>query len=283
MVDAYRTFKFAAWLGWQAESNWADPYLFAIYSVVRPVATVFITTFMYLFILGISAGVSATMTYFSLMYIGTVFYLYAAEVMFGLSWIVMEDREHYKVLKYWYITPSNIYVYLLGRGFAKVLITTIAVCITMIVGVNVLGVRIASEGVNIPLLIIANVLGFVGMLGFGIILAGVSLVVARHNQFIGESLAGVFYLLSGVIFPISILPKWIVPVSQAIPFTYWLELTKRAILGFGDPTFKAIDNTYIIAILAISSLVLITVSIGIFKLCDRIARKRGYLDRTTWY
>jgi ABC-2 type transport system permease protein len=283
MVAASRTFRFAVWLGWQAESNWTDPFLFAVYSIVRPVATVFITTFMYIFIIGIGAGASTTVRYFSLMYIGTVFYLYAQEVMFGLSWIVMEDREHYKVLKYWYITPSNIYVYLLGRGFAKVIITTIAVCITLIVGVCFLGVRVSPSGIDLPLLIIANTLGFIGMLGMGIILAGVSLVVARHNQFIGESLAGVFYLLSGVIFPIAILPQWIIPVSKAIPFTYWLELTKRAILGFGDPTFAGMENLHLIAILSICSLVLIAISIGIFKLCDRIARQKGYLDRTTWY
>jgi hypothetical protein len=24
------------WLGWQVESNWTDPFLFAIYTVVRP-------------------------------------------------------------------------------------------------------------------------------------------------------------------------------------------------------------------------------------------------------
>lgn len=283
MVNALRTFKFAAWLGWQAESNWADPYLFAIYSVVRPVATVFITTFMYMFIIGIGAGATKVLEYFSLMYIGTVFYLYASEVMFGLSWIIMEDREHYKVLKYWYITPSNIYVYLLGRGIAKVLITTIAVCVAMAVGVFVLHVNIASTGVDLPLLIVANALGFIGMLGMGIMLAGVSLVVARHNQFIGESLAGVFYLLSGVIFPITVLPPFVQSVSQVIPFTYWLELTKRSILGFGDPTFGSMSNIYLIAILAISSVILITVSIGVFKLCDKIAKKKGYLDRTTWY
>ena len=283
MVNALKTFRFAAWLGWMAESNWADPYLFAIYSIVRPVATVFITTFMYIFIINIGAGATVATTYFALMYIGTTFYLYANEVMFGLSWIVMEDREHYKVLKYWYITPSNVYVYLLGRGFAKVVVTTIAVCITMAIGVYVLGVKISPSGVNIPLLLVANALGFVAMLGLGIMLAGVSLVIARHNQFIGESLAGVFYLLSGVIFPIAILPTWLQQVSQAIPFTYWLDLTKRSILGYGDPTFSAMPDLTMIGILAVCSVILITISIGVFKLCDRAARQKGYLDRTTWH
>ena len=32
----------AAWLGWQVESNWADPLVFGIYTVLRPLATALI-------------------------------------------------------------------------------------------------------------------------------------------------------------------------------------------------------------------------------------------------
>ncbi len=45
--DGLRSFLVATWLGWQIESNWADPFLFAIYSVVRPVASVLILVVMY--------------------------------------------------------------------------------------------------------------------------------------------------------------------------------------------------------------------------------------------
>ena len=33
-----RSFRMAAWLGWQIESNWTDPFLFAVYSIVKPLA-----------------------------------------------------------------------------------------------------------------------------------------------------------------------------------------------------------------------------------------------------
>src|SRR5205085_4140668 len=32
----------ASWLGWQVEANWADPVLFTIYAVLRPLATALI-------------------------------------------------------------------------------------------------------------------------------------------------------------------------------------------------------------------------------------------------
>jgi len=35
-----RSFLPATWLGWQVESNWTDPFLFLVFSVVKPVAGV---------------------------------------------------------------------------------------------------------------------------------------------------------------------------------------------------------------------------------------------------
>ena len=36
----WHSFRMAAWLGWQIESNWTDPFLFAVYAVARPVGAV---------------------------------------------------------------------------------------------------------------------------------------------------------------------------------------------------------------------------------------------------
>ena len=45
--DSLRSFLVATWLGWQIESNWADPFLFAIYSIARPLASALILVVMY--------------------------------------------------------------------------------------------------------------------------------------------------------------------------------------------------------------------------------------------
>ena len=44
---ALRRARTAAWLGWQVEGNWADPVLFAIYVLARPLATSLILAVMY--------------------------------------------------------------------------------------------------------------------------------------------------------------------------------------------------------------------------------------------
>src|SRR5437660_12024248 len=37
MQDSLRTLRLAAWLGWQLETNWASPWLFTLYMLVKPV------------------------------------------------------------------------------------------------------------------------------------------------------------------------------------------------------------------------------------------------------
>ena len=48
LKSAARGFRVATWLGWQIESNWTDPFLFFIYSMLKPIASVMILVVMYL-------------------------------------------------------------------------------------------------------------------------------------------------------------------------------------------------------------------------------------------
>ncbi|MBI4344032.1 MAG: ABC transporter permease [Euryarchaeota archaeon] len=271
------TFRHAAWLGWQTESNWTDPLLFATYSVIRPITTTLMVVLMYWFV-----GSKET-SLFELMFLGNTLYMYIFNVPFGISYVIMEDREHYKVLKYLYISPANIYVYLMGRGVSKFVITTVAVAITLAFGVLFLGVHIALGTIN-PLFLAASfVLGLTGLIAFGTIMAGISLLVARHNFYIGESLAGIFYLFCGVVFPISVLPWWGEALGKVIPITYWLEATRRSLLGFGDPTLAQLTDMEVFGILAFSTLLLLALSVVLFRAYNHVARARGVIDMTTWY
>src|SRR3990170_8287393 len=87
-----RSFKTAAWLGWQIESNWTDPFLFAVYSVVKPISSAAILVIMYSIVT--QANFSAPV--FPYIYIGNTFYLYVGAIMTGISNAIIEDREHYR-------------------------------------------------------------------------------------------------------------------------------------------------------------------------------------------
>ena len=123
MIQTLRSFRLAAWLGWQIQSNWTDPFLFAVYSVIKPVAGASILVVMY----GVITRGAFESPLFAYIFLGNAFYIYVGSVMTGISWAVIEDREHYKTIKYIYIAPIHFPFYLIGRGVAGFLTGTISV------------------------------------------------------------------------------------------------------------------------------------------------------------
>ncbi|HZD58220.1 MAG TPA: hypothetical protein VE136_15930, partial [Anaerolineales bacterium] len=177
-----RSFRTAAWLGWQIESNWTDPFLFAVYSIVKPLSSAAILVVMY----SIITQGNFDSPIFPYIYLGNAFYIYVGAVMAGISWAIIDDREHYKTLKYMYVAPIHIPTYLVGRGVAKFLVGTISVFITIVFGVLFLHVKIDPAAVNWPLFLLGLAIGVVMLAMMGLLLAGVTLLIAHHVWFLGE-------------------------------------------------------------------------------------------------
>jgi ABC-2 type transport system permease protein len=277
-----RSFRVAAWLGWQIESNWTDPFLFSIYSIIKPLAGAAILVVMY----SVITNADFTSPIFSYIYLGNAFYIYVGAVMSGVSWAVIDDREHYKTLKYMYIAPINIPAYLIGRGVAKFLVASISVIITIVFGVLFLHVNVDPTAINWPLFIVALSIGVVMLAMMGLILAGISLLIVNHTWFIGDAVAGALFLFSGAIFPLEVLPSWIRPLGYVIPVTYWLELLRRSLVGHvaqAFPTLMNVSNLQIIGILTGLTIVFGVIALYLFRYCEHIARERGLIDMVTNY
>jgi ABC-2 type transport system permease protein len=281
-AEAWRSFKFAAWLGWQITSNWTDPLLFAIYSIVRPISRAAILVIMY----GVITGGNFGDPLFPYIFLGNAFYNYVFAIMNGVSWAVIDDREHYRTLKYMYIAPINIPTYLLGRGVAGFLTASLAVIITIAAGVLFLKLSFDLARVDWLLFLASMVIGVIMLALMGLVLGSISLLIARHSGFIAESVSGVLFIFSGAIYPLDVLPVWLQPLGFAMPITYWLELIRRALIGDVAqvfPTLARFSNLELLGILVALSLVFGVASIFVFRYCDRLARERGLIDRTTNY
>ena len=275
-----RVLRTSAWLGWQVEANWADPVLFLAYAIAKPLATTLILFFM---VKVVSQG-HATGETFQFIFIGNTFFLYVTEVLIGISWTVFRDREDYETLKYIYVAPVRLLPYLMGRAFTRVATASVGVLAALLFGRVVLGLSIGSPGTNWLLLSAAVLLGLVGVLWLGIILAGISLVVARHSMNLNEGLSGLFFLLCGAVFPLDVLPRWALAISLALPFTYWLELLRRMLTGRGFARSLAmLSDGDLWRIIAGATLGLCVAAILWFGWCERYARDRGLIDWKTNY
>ena len=277
-----RSFFTAAWLGWKIESNWTDPFLFAVYSIIKPLAGAFILVVMY----GVITNGNFGTPIFAYLYIGNAFYRYVGDVMTGVAWAVIDDREHYRTLKYMYVAPIHIPFYLLGRGIARILTSSFAVLIIMLVGVNFLHLTFDIAKVDWPLFLVTLVIGILMLAMLGLILAGITLLIAQHDFNVGDVVAGALFLFSGAVFPLEVLPAWLRPIGFIIPVSYWLELIRRSLVGNiaqAFPTFTGLSNLELLGILAGLAVVFGVISVYVFRACDHAARERGLIDLTTNY
>jgi ABC-2 type transport system permease protein len=283
MLTHWRSLRLSAWLGWQIESNWAEPWLFTIYILLKPLCGSLLLVCMYWAAQQATAAVPGG--YLPFLYVGNTCYLLVGAMMFGMSWAVIVDREHYRMLKYVYISPVALRSYLVGRGLGRAFEAVLGAGLTLGIGLLLLpevATALGRHRVDWLNLAFYLAVGAVLLLSLGLILAGAVLNMSRYGMFLSEGIAGVMYLLSGVVFPVSQLPGWLRPLSLALPVTYWLEGMRRALLGPQELSGLASwDETQLAAALLGSTLVLAVVAQLFFHWCERRAWRLGKLDEST--
>ncbi|MEW6717773.1 MAG: ABC transporter permease [Chloroflexota bacterium] len=280
--ESWRSFWIATWLGWQIESNWTDPFLFAVYSIIKPLASAAILVVMY----SVITKANFDSPVFAYIYLGNAFYIFVGSVMTGISWAVIDDREHYKTLKYIYVAPLKIPMYLLGRGMARMTVAAVSVFITVTVGTLVFHLPLDPAAVNWPLFFVSLFLGVAMLAMMGLALAGITLLIVHHVWFVGETVAGGLYLFSGAIFPLDVLPPLLRPVGYMMPITYWLELIRRAMIGSvaqAFPSLAGFSNLQLLGILLGMTVIFGVLAVYLFRWCDHRARERGLIDMVTNY
>jgi ABC-2 type transport system permease protein len=276
----WQTLRAATWLEWQTRGNWTNPVMYLLYLVVRPMTASLVLVVMY----RVVAGPAAHGAILGYLIVGSAAWSFVDQIISGMPQAVLADREEYAMLKYIYITPSRFLVFLFGRSLPRVLVALISFVITLSLGIAFLGVPIDLLTINVPLLLLALVLGGAGIIALGFVLTGTVLVLKRGAWQMPQAVTGALYLVTGAIFPVTVLPLWLRDVALALPLTYWLELVRRALLGANDgATFPVTATTDIILMNLATTAVLAIVALVVFRICEHVARERGQIDRTTGY
>jgi ABC-2 type transport system permease protein len=275
LADAWRSFRTAIGLGWAIESNWSDPFLFAVYTAAKPLAGALILVVMFSVI--VPQGQNTDVLQF--MIVGTALWNVVFGVMGGLVQSILEDRERYRMMKYVVVTPSSLFPFLLGRSLARVLISFVAVALTLIVGVVFIGVELEPD---LLMLVPATILGVVAVIALGVFMAGWCLQLRQEAWSYPEAIAGALYLVSGAIFAIDFLPGFVQPISWALPTTWWIEASRRGLLGHGaDGVIGRLGDGEVMLWLVGTTAVVVPLALIAFRWFMRRAREAGLLDMTT--
>jgi ABC-2 type transport system permease protein len=218
------------------------------------------------------------------MFVSNACFGLVGSVMFGMSYVVISDRESYRMLKYVFISPAQFQVYFVGRGLARALEGVAGGGITILAGLFIPGIRDYLQLAFIDWGWLAAYLGvgFVMLWAAGMILAAAVLNMSRNSMFLSEGLGALVYFLSGVVFPLSILPGWLQAIGVCLPTTYWLEGMRRAILGRRFPgPLDEMSEWGLLAWLLVSTAGLVVVSQLFYRWSLRRAWRNGKIEETT--
>jgi ABC-2 type transport system permease protein len=286
MTRYLQTLRWSAWLAWQVESNWLSPWLFCLYVLIKPLTASFLLVC--IFWAAQQAAAPAPADYLPFLYVGSACFMLVAAITAGISSAVVSDREQYGMLKYVRISPACLRSYLIGRGLSKAVQAGVGVVLALGLGIVLLPelrVALFRDGFAWGWLLVFLVEGAALLAALGLILAGTVLNMSRYGSFLSEGVVGSLYLLSGVVFPLGMLPTWLRPVSLCLPTTYWLEGMRRTVLAptaLSAPLDGWSHGSLALALFA-STLVLAVFSHGYFRWCQERAWRLGRFDQATGY
>ncbi len=106
-----------------------------------------------------------------------------------------------------------------------------------------LGVRF--DAANVPAILVILPLVLLAFGGLGLLTAGLTMMARRSNP-VATILGAASMFLSGVVYPISVLPTWLQKVSAFLPLTHALEALRQALL-LGRSTLELAPTLYALA------------------------------------
>lgn len=288
-TSAARSFIAAARIGWAVDANWTDPVIFLIFVIAKPLSAALILVVM---VQVISGGRAAALTAFVV--IGSALWSMVTAGIAGLAISVLDDRERYRMLKYLYVSPADFLLVLVGRGVGRVLVGGVGALVTLGVGVLLLGVPFDPGRVDWILLAVATVVGLVTIVALSVVMAAVCLQTRQEAWSYPEAVAGGLFLVTGAVFPLSVLPTPLQGVGLVTPLTWWIAGTRAALfpgspssLGGQASLFAQVTGhlqprapEIVVALLATGAVGTL-LSVAAFRFSERRAKDRGLFDQTT--
>lgn len=179
--------------------------------------------------------------------------------VFGVAFMFFSLRNTL-VLKRFFATPISRPYIILGEGLARVLFQMLTAIVIIAVGYFLFDFTLVHGITTFIEMLFLSFLGLVVFMGFGFIVSG----LAKSESTI-PPLANIItlpqFLISGTFFSIDAFPKWLQPISRAMPLTH-LNNAMRAVAFEGDSLWGVKTE---IGIIVLWGIIVYIAAIKIFK------------------
>ncbi len=269
-LQALQTYAFMARNWHLTRRYWGWEVVWFFYSLTSGLSVVFIAQGAEA-LTGEDAGLNVQYLTMYLV-VGTLVWRFLSAIFILTSEVVAWERWE-GTIEYTLMAPVQRWVHLIGQTLYSL---TYGLISTLIIGI-VMALFFELDLSNSNLLGASAVLlaGSFSLVGLGIIASILPLLYPERGEQMTNVVEASFLLISGVYYPISVLPEWMQAIAVVSPVTYVLDGTRAAILD-GAPLSEL--WRFILPLLALGC---VTLPLGLFafRLAENYAKRTGKLKR----
>ncbi|MEO7960102.1 MAG: ABC transporter permease [Ginsengibacter sp.] len=182
-----------------------------------------------------------------------------ASGVFGVAFMFFNLRNTL-VLKRFFATPISRTYIILGEMFSRVIFQMLTAVVIILAGYYFFGFTLIHGFKTFLEMLVLSFTGLIVFMGFGFIVSG----LAKNDSTIppfANLITLPQFLIGGTFFSVDVFPKWLQPISKAMPLTH-LNTALRAVAFEGQNLW---DVKMEIGILLLWGVAIYTVAIKVFK------------------
>jgi ABC-2 type transport system permease protein len=205
--------------------------------------------------------------------IGTIVWAYLQAVFANVGEMVAWERWE-GTIEYTMMAPISRLTHMLGVSLFSVIYGLGRSALLLAVLSFFFSVDMSNANLGGAALML--LVGSLSFIGFGIMAAVLPLLFPERGDEMTFVIASLLLLVSGVYYPISVLPGWMQPLAAISPATYVLEGMRLALLE-DAPLAALLPSLLPILLLGAAA---VPIGIAVFGWAERYAKRTGRLKRS---
>lgn len=204
--------------------------------------------------------------------IGTLVWRFLASIFNNISEMIAWERWE-GTIEYTFMAPVHRFNQMIGQTIFAILYSLI---FTVIIGVVVAAFFDLDFGnADFTAATIILLVGSLSFVGIGVVASILPLLYPERGAQMTNIVQAFFLLVSGIYYPISVLPEWLQVLARISPATYVLEGMRSALL---PGTVEASPMSYVPPLL-LMGVVMLPLGIYLFQRAERYTKRTGKLKR----
>src|SRR4029079_2829627 len=209
----------------------------------------------------------------TILLIGAVVWAYLGIIFEILTETVAWERWE-GTIEYTFMAPLSRPIHLFGMGLFAIVYGVIRAI--MLFAVVALFFHLELAHANFTAALVVLIVASISFIGLGMMTAVLPLISPEKGTQLGFVAQGILLVVSGVYYPVSVLPEWMQWLAKISPATYALDGIRDAILEGTGITGLWGDIWPLLVIGAVA----IPLGLFVFHTGERYAKKHGKLKRS---